>query len=203
MIIVMEKGKKNFIGRLGENESRTLCFNIKDIVDEFPDATFTILNKRSADPDAYPVNGQYVEIDGDNILWTLQSGDLAYKGDGECQVNAYQNNAIVKTETYSTYVEKALDGNRTPPEPWESWVEQVNEAADRAEDAVAHNPVIIDGIWYTWDPDSGEYVSTGVEAKGDKGDPGEPGERGEKGDSVLKGTLISGDDYIIESEVSE
>lgn len=38
--------------------------------------------------------------------------------------------------------------------------------AQRAEDAVAHNPTVQNGIWYVWNPDSSSYVSTGVPATG-------------------------------------
>lgn len=38
--------------------------------------------------------------------------------------------------------------------------------AQRAEDAVAHNPTVQNGIWYVWNPGSGSYVSTGVPATG-------------------------------------
>lgn len=39
--------------------------------------------------------------------------------------------------------------------------------AQRAEDAVAHNPTIQNGVWYVWNPGSGSYVSTGVPATGE------------------------------------
>lgn len=39
--------------------------------------------------------------------------------------------------------------------------------AQRAEDAVAHNPTIQNGVWYVWNPDTGAYVSTGVPATGE------------------------------------
>ena len=55
-----------------------------------------------------------------------------------------------------------------------------------------------------------EAVQKGTKGdKGDKGDPGEKGDTGEKGDkgdpgdSVLNGVLLSGDDYMLESEVAE
>lgn len=38
--------------------------------------------------------------------------------------------------------------------------------AQRAEDAVAHNPTIQSGVWYVWDPETGSYASTGVQATG-------------------------------------
>ena len=39
--------------------------------------------------------------------------------------------------------------------------------AQRAEDAVAHNPTVQNGIWYVWNPETGSYASTGVPATGE------------------------------------
>ena len=60
----------------------------------------------------------------------------------------------------------------------------------RTEEALSRVPKIVDGYWWQWDSEAGEYVNTGELGggkgekgdKGDKGDPGEPGEKGEKGD---------------------
>lgn len=38
--------------------------------------------------------------------------------------------------------------------------------AKRAEDAVAHNPTIQNGVWYVWNPETGAYMSTDVPATG-------------------------------------
>lgn len=38
--------------------------------------------------------------------------------------------------------------------------------AQRAEDAVAHNPTIQNGVWYVWNPETGAYMSTDVPATG-------------------------------------
>lgn len=51
----------------------------------------------------------------------------------------------------------------------------LNDAVDKAEDAVEHYPTITGGIWYTWDVDAGEYVSTGIPAQGAQGNPGTDG----------------------------
>lgn len=70
----------------------------------------------------------------------------------------------------------------------------LNIAVEKADEAITHYPTIIDGTWHVWDVTTGEYVDTGVEArgpqgpkgdkgnKGDKGDPGATGEQGPKGD---------------------
>lgn len=89
----------------------------------------------------------------------------------------------------------------------------LNDAVDRAEDAVEHYPKVENSIWYTWDVDAGEYVSTGVPAqggqgpqgpKGDKGDTGEQGQKGDKGDTGDTGATgpqgakgDPGDDYVL------
>lgn len=205
MIVNADVRKYVMCGMLGENEARTICFNVSDILAEFPGVSFVVVNQRPYDDSGYPVNDQYIEIIGDKIYWTLQSGDLAQSGTGECSIVAYEDSVIKKTVKYRTHIGEALDDNEEPPEPWESWVQEVVDAANRADEATVHAPTIIDDIWYVWSQSEEDYVSTGVHAqgdKGDKGDTGSQGERGEKGDSVLVGVLISGDDYILESEVS-
>ena len=54
----------------------------------------------------------------------------------------------------------------------------LNDAVDRADEAVEHYPTITGGIWYVWDVDAGEYTSTGVPAQGPQGDPGQHGDDG-------------------------
>ena len=135
IIIIAEEGKKLKLGRIGENEARAVRFDISRIQAEFPGATFSVLNMRPEDPDAYPVNGQYIRIEGNYLYWTLQSGDLTEDGLGQCEIKATLGGAIVKEVIWTTDICPALDGNGTPPEPWESWQQQVEEDADRAEDA--------------------------------------------------------------------
>lgn len=135
IIIIAEPGKKVHLGRIGENEARAVQFDISQTQAEFPGASFSVLNMRPQDPDAYPVNGQYIRIEGSNLYWTLQSGDLTEDGLGECELKATVDGVIVKSEIWTTEICPALDGNGTPPEPWESWQQQVEDDADRAEAA--------------------------------------------------------------------
>ena len=135
IIIIAEEGKKIHLGRVGENEARAVRFDIGKIQAEFPGATFSVLNMRPSDPDAYPVNGQYIALDGSYLLWTLQSGDLAEDGLGQCELKATLNGVIVKSVIWTTEICPALDGNGEPPDPWQSWQQQVEEDADRAAEA--------------------------------------------------------------------
>lgn len=81
------------------------------------------------------------------------------------------------------------DDEPTPEE--QSAIDQaiaaLNDAVDRAEDAVEHYPTITGGIWYVWDVDAGEYVSTGVPATGPQGERGETGSQGPRGETGSQG----------------
>lgn len=137
IVIDAEKGKRISLGRIGENETRVVRFNISDIVMSFPEAEFTLLNRRPNDVYAYPVSSQYISVEGGTLYWTIQSGDLTVDGIGECEIKAEQNGKIVKTVIWMTCVLRALDGTANPPQPWESWVEQVEDAAEDATAAAA------------------------------------------------------------------
>ena len=81
----------------------------------------------------------------------------------------------------------------------------LNRAVEESETNVTHYPIIQNGIWMIWDAETGDYVSSGINATGPKGDTGERGETGEAGppgprgdpgeESVMVGTLISGNMY--------
>ena len=178
MIVNATSSKRVTLGRLGENKTRTIRFDIREIKEEFPGAEFMVLNRRPTESAAYPVSSSYVTVNGHHLDWTVQSGDLLYQGMGECEIVASVDDKIAKTQIYLTEVLKALDGAGNPPAPWKSWVDDVEDAADRAEAAAAvavHAPEIVEGVWYVWDAEQGEYVTTGVTAEGQEGAPGQDG----------------------------
>ena len=124
---------RTVIGRLGENEHRCIAFRESAAVLEmYPSAVVAVLHQRPGDPEAYPVSGQYVAIEDGVVKWTIQSGDLNATGCGQCELVFSQGGIVAKTMIYQTEILPALDGAGTPPEPWESWVQEVNETADDA-----------------------------------------------------------------------
>ena len=148
----------NHIGRLGENEHRTIRFwESAEVLAMYPEASVTVLHKRPGDAAAYPVAPGYVEIQDGIVCWTIQSGDLAKVGRGKAELVFTNGGVIAKTMIYDTMIDQALDGAGDPPEPWESWIEEVVEAGE-------HAPIIRNGTWYAWDISEGDYVNTGVNA---------------------------------------
>ena len=72
---------------------------------------------------------------------------------------------------------KCVDEEPTPVQQSviDEAISALNAAVDHVDEAVQHYPIIQEGIWYVWDIDSEEYVSTDIPATGPKGDPGDPG----------------------------
>ena len=179
MIVDERDNQPVFIGRVGENNSRPVPFYIGDILEKYPDAVFSLMHKRYGDQAGYPVNNTFFDIEENLLIWRPQSGDLADEGIGELQIKATYNGDILKTKVYKTETKEALDDSADPPEPWESWVEQIEDAAaaaeqaaEEAEAAVAHEPIIgLNGNWYTWDPETEEYVDTENPSRGSDATP--------------------------------
>ena len=185
------------IGRLGDNEYKTILFPCQDIYNEIPDAAVTVLHQRPGDPAAYPVNPAYVQVIDGRVYWTTTSADLSKQGRGQAELVFTSGGKVANDIIYTTEIDESLDGSGTPPEPWEIWVAQIVAAGQ-------HAPTVQDGIWYTWDTVREEYVSTEIAAgisgarltedymlvltfsdgttatvgpiRGAKGDPGQPGQ---------------------------
>jgi hypothetical protein len=135
MITIRMNDGNNVIGRIGENEAVRLAFDITGWKTEYPQGSMTVICKRPNDADGYPVNNSQITIDDNTLYWVLSSGDLAQKGSGQCELILTNGNTIAKSAIYSIIIREALDGSGTVPEPWESWVQQVADDADRAEAA--------------------------------------------------------------------
>ncbi len=186
IIIDAKRTAVTCIGRLGENEARVIRINVSQIMRAFPGVAFTVLHRRPGDTDAYPVPAGNVSMDGENVLWTVTSGDVAKEGIGQFEVIATVDGTTVKTLIYTSRVDHALDGAGDPPEPWESWVEDVTDAADRAEAAAellehpgAEAETLAPGSSATAAYADGTF-SFGI-PQGEKGDTGEQGPEGPEG----------------------
>ena len=183
MVDILAGSRPIEIGRFQENEHRRLVFPVGDILHQYPDATFQVLHKRPQDDDAYPVSPDQISVDNGRLFWLLKAADLSYTGDGKCEVIAYSGTVIAKSIKYTVTVDSALGGSATPPDPWQGWVVQVKEDADRAEAAaeLLENPR---AEAVTLEPGSeatasySEGVFTFGIPEGLKGDPGEDGQDG-------------------------
>lgn len=119
------------LGKQGENLATQIRFPITDWIESHGEGTFQLLHKRRYDSDAQPV---VVTQDEQYVYWNVKSSDVAYDGYGRCELLYYVNNVLAKSEDYVTQVipEEIAPGGSTPPEPWESWVDEVLEAGAKA-----------------------------------------------------------------------
>lgn len=150
------------IGRCKENEHRVVVFTESaEILQMYPNASVTVLHQRSGDPDAYPVPGEYVNINDGMVEWTVRSSDLAIVGRGQCAVVFTSDGVVAKTMIYETQVREALATSDEPPEPWQSWVDSVTNAANRATEAAQTAEETVEGIGA-----AGEEQIQAIENKG-------------------------------------
>lgn len=205
------------LGRTGENQARSIRFDISHWVRDFGPGVVELVHQRSGDPYPYPV---VVSQDGNEVTWNITATDTARPGGGHCELRYYAGETLAKSETWMTKVFPALGpASETPPEAQQGWVDQViqagaaaAEAADRAEEAAVRQPIVGDnGNWWTWGLEAGAYADTGIYSGGDepyigengnwyvgqtdtgvaatgpKGDKGDTGERGPQGPKGIQG----------------
>lgn len=185
------------LGRQGENQAQTVIW--QGIAEQYAalygEGAFQLMAQRYGDAAPYPVA---LTRDDSSLVWTVSDSDTAKSGVGRCELTYLVGGAVAKSKTWQTQVLASFtaDGSAEPPEPAQSWVQEVLEAAtaagksaeaaadsaDKAESASVHAPRIgADGAWETWDQTTGAYVSTGVEAQGPKGEKGNNGATGPQG----------------------
>lgn len=183
---VYVQGGPILLGRQGENQAQAVIW--QDIAAQYAalygEGTFQLMAQRCGDAAPYPVA---LTRDGGSLVWAVSDSDTAKSGVGRCELTYLVGGAVAKSKTWQTQVLASFtaDGSTEPPEPAQSWVQEVLEAAtatgksaeaaaesaDKAESASVHAPQIgADGAWETWDQSTGAYVSTGVEAQGPKGE---------------------------------
>ena len=122
----------NHIGYLGENEHRTFRFlESMEILAMYPDASVTVLHRRPGDPAGYPIPPGYVKIQDGIVCWTIQSGDLARVGRGKCELVFTRGGVVAETRIYDTMIDQALAGSGEPPDPWQTWVNEIVSMYDQ------------------------------------------------------------------------
>lgn len=169
--MIFKTGQDLHIGVSGETNARTVQIDISEIQRMWPQGRPSLWIKRSGEKAGYPV---YTTLSGSVLTWHIGDADVAIPGRGryEIQMADAQTRLLGKSQTGSVYVDKALTcGDGTPPEAAQSWVAQVLEAADRAEDAAdraeeagsgVSEEQIADAVkkYFEENPSSGTYFET-------------------------------------------
>lgn len=122
------------IGKQGEKNARPILFPVASWYNDYGSGgVFNLNHRRADDAQPYPVT---IEVTDEGVLWSVMPVDNAQVGIGECELTYSVNNVIVKSATWQTQVIEALaPSGDTPPDPYESWYENVLEASNRAVNA--------------------------------------------------------------------
>ena len=176
------------LGYAGENEAQEILFDISGWEASFGPGSVSLLVLRPGDEQPYPVT---VTVSDGTASWVVTNLDTAHSGMGQAELMYLVGNAVVKSRIFQTYVAPSLDGsNPSDPtvDPWAQYVATVTQAAaeaqaaaQKAQDALAHQPTIQDGTWWLWDPVAGSYKDTQQSAEGQEGPQGPSGPKGDTG----------------------
>ncbi len=172
------------LGIQGENGVRQIVFDAEDFP-ELPEASVQLLHQRAGDDAPYPVSGIDVGVEG--VVWTVSDTDTAAAGIGRCELRLCAGDgSVAKSRIWFTQTKPALDAvGETPPEPWESWIDELLDAAREIRNAEPHLPYIdtTSGTWQVWSIEDDAYIDSELPARGPKGDTGAAGPQGPKGET--------------------
>ena len=172
------------LGRQGENKAQRIVW--PGIADSwarlYGDGVFALTVLREGDSAPYPAS---LKSENGDVIWTLSNADTAKAGEGMAELTYTVGGAIAKSRTWRTVVEPSLsaDGTTEPPPAYQSWVDEVLQAAADAETAVSKMPYVDEttGNWFKWDAAQNAFADTGVAATGPQGEVGPKGDKGEQG----------------------
>ena len=119
--------KQVFIGRRGETNARVVEIDVTAMLDEAPDAAYSILMQRSGDD--VPVLCE-TALDGSVLGWMITGACTAYAGLHPFEVRAVENGRIVKSRRGWAMVAPALAdyaGEEAPSEV-QTWIDALQTA---------------------------------------------------------------------------
>lgn len=147
----------------------------KDTFDPYtiPDGTTAVL--KIAKPDKkYCITDGVVEVD--DLFFAMHPQSFTAAGVSKAEVSLFgpDGKRITSATFYIDVPEECICGCDLESENYiDVMSEQIRaaiDAADRAEAAVAHGPIIQDGTWWLWDFANAAYVDSGVKASVEPGD---------------------------------
>ena len=123
------------LGRAGENNVTRIEFDYTPWAEEFGDGTLSLLHEREGDSEPYPV---IITVENNIGTWLVSNIDTSVTGVGRAQLIYIVDDQIKKSRVYNTNVAPSLkESSEVPPDPYESWLEQMLEAATSVSDTKA------------------------------------------------------------------
>ena len=121
------------LGKAGENLAREIVFDIDRWVSVFGPGTVTLIHQRQTDTGPYPCE---VAVDGSIVKWAVTATDTAKPGEGRCELSYRVGSAVVKSETWRTFVGQSLGDPGDAPPPGQGWLDQTLQAIEEVKRAV-------------------------------------------------------------------
>ncbi len=91
------------------------------------------------------------------------------------------------TPAQRSAIDEIIRQMTTTAEAAETAKQKAETAADKSETNVTKYPKIVNGNWFVWDADAGDFVDTGIKAVGEDGKDGQPGQPGAAGKDGVDG----------------
>ena len=116
--------KEGVIGHVRENEVTQIVFDLSAWIAEYGLGTVALSVMRQGDLVPYPV--PIAIVDG-KATWTVSATDTAKYGRIKAQLTYYVGTKRKKSNIYVLRVRESLAENGQAPEPYESWLEVLQE----------------------------------------------------------------------------
>ena len=139
--ICAEKDRDIPLGRTGENDVEGVRFDVADWPELYGEGgSFVLVHQRPGDLQPYAC-ATAVGSSG-CLVWVIKDVDVQFTGRGEAQLSYVVDSKVAKSVIFTTRISRSLDQEGELPEPYESMIEDLIEAAanitteaDRAETA--------------------------------------------------------------------
>lgn len=133
------------LGKVGDNLTTRVHFDVSEWLSENPNATLTLIHKRPLDTAATPVSR--LVWDAHDAYWEVTSGDVAQAGHGIAELILTDDDKIYHSKTISTKVLPSIAASEDkPPGPHLGWVEEVIQSTIIVRDAAEKFTAISDNI---------------------------------------------------------
>lgn len=117
------------IGFEGENNARTVVFDIHKWIEDYGNGTALLVHQRPGDEEPYPCA---TEQNAGTIEWAVQQADIVTGGYGRAQLN-YQvaGNIVARSPIYKTIARESISAAEAG-EPGQDWINVVLDVAAQA-----------------------------------------------------------------------
>lgn len=127
-------GKTVYMGVFTTFNARSVTFDFSAWAAALGDGTFSVSLLRPGGTTPYAVAG--LTIDGTRATWTFDATDTAYAGYGRAFLSYVTADAMDMTVDFDVYIaQNSAPSGDTPPDPLETWYQQMLEAAAQAQNA--------------------------------------------------------------------